>query len=106
MKFNENPYYYPEKCGLEIFESIDTAGSYEYDMFVIWKKLDDGTLWWDSDSGCSCPVPFDNSDNGHDLKPITEETLHGFNEALKNHYQISQGDVLSISKKVRDYLNL
>lgn len=106
MKFNKNPYYSPEKCGLEIFESIDTAGSYEFDMFVIWKKLDDNTLWFDTDSGCSCPSPFDNGDHGHDLKPITEETLHGFNEALKNHYNITQEDINNISRKVKDYLKL
>ena len=105
MRFEDNPYYYPKKCGLEIFESIDTADSYEYNMFVIWRKLDDGTLWWDTDSGCSCPIAFDNEDHGHDLKPISEETWYGFNEALKNHYQISQSDILYISKKVKDYLN-
>lgn len=106
MKFNENPYYSPEKCGLEIFESIDTAESYEFNMFVIWKKIDDNTLWFDTDSGCSCPSPFDNADHGHDLKPITKKTLHGFNEALKNHYQITQEDINNISRKVKDYLKV
>jgi len=106
MKFNDNPYYSPEKCNLEIFIDIDTAGSYEFDMFVIWKKLDDNTLWWDTDSGCSCPVPFDNSDNGHDLKPITKETWYSFTEALKNHYNISQQDILRIQTKVKNYLNI
>ena len=106
MKFNENPYYSPEKCGLEIFKSIDTAGSYEFDMFVVWKKLDDNTLWWDTDSGCSCPSPFDNGDHGHDLKPITEETWHGFKEALKNHYNITKSDINDITRKVKDYLKL
>lgn len=101
MKFTENPYYYPEKCGLEIFESINTSGSYEFDMLVIWKKLDDNTLWYDQDSGCSCPSPFD---HGHDLKPITDDTWHGFQEAVKNHYNISQSDINDITKKVKDYL--
>lgn len=104
MKFNENPYYSPERCGLEIFESIDTAGSYEFDMFVVWKKLDDNTLWWDTDSGCSCPSPFD--DHGHDLKPITEETWHGFKEALKNHYNITKSDINDITRKVKEFLKL
>ena len=106
MKFNENPYFSPEKCGLEIFEDIDTAGSYEYDMFVVWKKIDDNTLWWDTESGCSCPIPFDNSDNGHDLKPITEETWHGVKEALKNHCNISLSDINNLTRKVKEYLKL
>lgn len=104
MKFNHNPYYSPKECGLKIFESIDTAGSYEFDLFVIWIKLDDNTLWYDTDGGCSCPSPFD--DHGHDLNPITIETLHGFDEALKNHYDITQQDINKISKKVKDYLKL
>lgn len=105
MKFEHNPYYNPEKCGLEIFESIDTAESYEFNMFVIWKKIDDNTLWWDVDSGCSCPSPFDNGDHGHDLKSVTKETLRGFNEVLKNHCGISIEDYNSIKQKVKNYLN-
>lgn len=104
MKFNENPYYDPEKCGLEIFESIDTGGSYEFDMFVIWRKLDDNTLWWDTDSGCSCPTPFDPHEDRHDLTPITEDTIHNFYEALENHYHITRDDIYNIKNKVEIFL--
>lgn len=104
LKFNDNPYYSPELCGLEIFESIDTAGSYEFDIFCIWKKLDTGDLYWDSDSGCSCPSPFDNSDHGHDLKLINEELFYNFDQALKNHSRIGVGDYLKIKNKVDEYL--
>lgn len=104
MTFSDNPFYSPESCGLEIFDSIDTAGSYEFDIFCIWKKLDDNTLWWDSDSGCSCPSPFD--DHGHDLKPITEETFYNFQQALENHYRISQGEINDLSSKVKQHLKL
>jgi hypothetical protein len=104
LKFDENPYYSPQLCGLDIFESIDTADSYEFDMFVIWRKLDDNTLWWDTDSGCSCPSPFDNGDHGHSLKPITPDTLYNFDEALKNHSGIDIQDYLKISKKVKDFI--
>lgn len=104
LKFKENPYYYPEKCGLEIFDQIDTAGSYEFDMFVIWKKLDDDSLWWDTDSGCSCPSPFD--DHGHDLKPIDEENFFGFDQALKNHYNLSKADYLNMKERVEKHLKI
>lgn len=102
MKYENNPYYYPENCGLEIFKSIDTAGSYEFDMFVVWRKLDDNTLWWDTDSGCSCPSPFDVG--RHNLNLLTEDTLHGFEEALENHYNIEKGDVNDIKIAVKNYL--
>lgn len=104
MNFEDNPYYYPEKCGLIIFEHIDTADSYEYNKFVIWEKLDDGTLWWDTDSGCSCPSPFDNGDHGHDLKPITKETFYNFKEALKEHRDIPKSDYVDILTRVRHHL--
>lgn len=106
MKFNENPYYSPEKCGLEIFDQIDTGECYEFDMLVIWIKQDDKTLWYDYDSGCSCPCPFDNDDNGHDLKQITDDTYHNFYDALKSHYSIDKNDIYNISNKVKEYLKL
>jgi hypothetical protein len=105
MTFNENPYYHPEKCGLSIFDQIDTAGSYEFDIFCIWEKDEDHTLWWDSDSGCSCPSPFDPGDHGHDLKPITIDTLYNFEEALKNHINISKDDYKRMYNKVKNYIN-
>ncbi len=104
MKFKINPYYSPDKCGLEIFESIDTAYDHEFNMFVIWRKLDDNTLWWDTDTGNDCLCPFDNSSYGHDLKPITKETWNNFKNALKTHLGIKQIDINNITKKVKDYL--
>jgi len=106
LKFDDNPYYSPEKCGLQIFEYIDTAGSYEFDIFCIWEKLDTGDLYYDSDSGCSCPSPFDNGDHGHDLKLITGDTYYNFKKELENHYNISVEDIMKIDNKVRNHLEL
>ena len=106
MKFNQNPYSSPHLCGLEIFKSIDTAGSYEFDMFVVWKKLDGNTLWWDTDSGCSCPCPFDVSDHGHDLKSVTEDTFYSFDQALKNHMSISTEQYNDIRQAVKNHLKI
>lgn len=105
MKFIANPYYSPEKCDLEIFKSIDTGDSYEFDMLVIWRKLDDNTLWWDTDSGCSCPVPFDPDDDRHNLKQITSDTLFNFKQALTNHYNITEKEVRSVMSSVKNHLN-
>lgn len=99
-----NIYYSPEKFGLQIFESIDTAGSWEFDTFVIFKRISDGALFWTSDSGCSCPTPFE-SIGIDDLNIITKEDFHSFDEALKNHSRIQITDYLSILKEVKDELN-
>ena len=107
MEFRDNPYYNPEKCGLQIFASVDTADSYEFDIFAVCLKLDDNTLWWDTDSGCSCPCPFSNSDHGHDLKPIvTKGDFFDFDRALKNHSRISPSDYSEISMDVRKHLKI
>jgi hypothetical protein len=53
-----NVYYSPEKFGLTMLGEIELAGGYEYDKFVVWRR-DDGSLTWASDTGCSCPTPFD-----------------------------------------------
>lgn len=104
MKFNENPYYSPERCGLEIVKSVDTAGSYEFDIFCLWKKIDTDELYWDTDSGCSCPSPFDNGDHGHDLKLITEETYYNFEQGLHNHYHLDKSEIIIFEKLVKEHL--
>lgn len=103
MQFNNNPYYSPELCNLELLTSIDTAGSYEFDIFAIWFNKDTKTLYYDQDSGCSCPTPSD--DHGNDLKEITKDTWYNFNEALKNHYNITQDEINDILSKVKRHLN-
>ncbi len=101
MRVNYNPYYSPEKCGLEIFEDIDTADSYAFNMFVIWKRLEENTLWYASDSGCSCPTPFEDI---YELTPITEDTMYNFNDALENHHKITPADVENIKRRVKEYM--
>lgn len=68
---DNNIYYDPEKFGLKIFEHIeDDHASYSFDDFVIWERLEDGKLFYGTDSGCSCPSPFE--DQGlSDLTPVT-----------------------------------
>lgn len=101
MKFKYNPYYSPDKCGLNIIYQINTGGSYEYDMLIVWEKLDDNTIWWDSDSGCSCPSPFD--DHGHDLKEITSDTYYNFKLALENHRDIKKEDIIECDSKIKSF---
>ena len=67
-----NVYYHPEDFGLEIFEEInDDNASYSFDDFVIWRRKEDGRLLFASDSGCSCPAPFEDV-SVSDLQLITD----------------------------------
>ena len=100
MKFNGNPYYSSEQFGLKIIAEIDTAETHEYDMFVVWLKIDDGSVWYATDSGCSCPIPFDKAD----LQIITEHSYPNFERALESHYNIKKADVIKIITILRKYL--
>lgn len=100
MKVEHNPYYSPEKCGLEILFEVDTAGSYEFDMFVVWERTSDRTIWWSSDSGCSCPTPFEDVS---ELSEITTDTYYNFKLALENHSHISKEDINNCENKLKTF---
>lgn len=53
-------YYNPEEFGLTTVGQIDwdNGDDYGFSMIVVWKDKD-GKLYWASDSGCSCPSPFE-----------------------------------------------
>lgn len=104
MEFRNNPYYSPEKCGLQIFATVSTGRSYEFDMLIVWIKTDDKTLWYATDSGCSCPTPFD--PGRCDLQEITKENFFYFDNVLKNHNRIEAEDYSKISMDVRKYLKI
>ena len=59
MSWDSNPYYHPEQYGLTEIGELDNGGSYEFDKLVIWQQDATGLLYYDTDSGCSCPTPFD-----------------------------------------------
>lgn len=65
-----NPYYDYEKLGLDIFEIEEILG-YEFNKLVFFKmvKFSPSEVWYLTDSGCSCPTPFEDY-CGETLKDI------------------------------------
>lgn len=99
--WKHNPYYYPQERGLEIVAYIDFAGSYEFDMVVVWRKLDDNTLVWASDSGCSCPTPFKGYTDIASLEPLSnwdyfESTVHSMSRGQDKNAEGFLREVRSI----------
>lgn len=77
-----NIYYDPQKFGLTVVGEVDFAGSYSFDTVAVWKDAQ-GRLVWTHDSGCSCPVPFE--DRGLDsLETGTPADLQGFLEKQRD----------------------
>lgn len=71
---DSNIYYSPEKFGLTTVAEIEySSGSYEFDTRVVWKDQQ-GKLFTDRDSGCSCPTPFEDS-NLTNIDPLNYDEL-------------------------------
>lgn len=103
--YDENIYYNPEKHGLSVFYEVETAGSYEFDTTMIWQN-NEGNLYWAHDSGCSCPTPFEDFNSINDLNILNQETFHGFEEHLKNQYNIGISQFLKCIQVVKNHLRL
>jgi hypothetical protein len=87
MNYENNIYYYPEKSGLEIVGVVEVGGDYEFDTFVVWKNQDNN-IYWSTDSGCSCPTPFEDHDL-EDIVLLTEDNFKEFSEQLRTHIEYS-----------------
>lgn len=67
-EWGTDPYNAPSKHGLEIVGvASDQYASSGFDDFVVWRDLETGQLFWASDSGCSCPSPFEDYRTRDDL---------------------------------------
>lgn len=64
-------YSHPENHGLEIFGEAEEYLGYEFDKFVVWKD-ERGNLYYASDTGCSCPAPFESFESKESLTPLRD----------------------------------
>lgn len=78
-----DPYHNPEKFGLKIEYEADAGGSYEFDKLVLWSRLSDSGILMGTDSGCSCPSPFD-GDGLDDLDVATPEAINEWFDSPKH----------------------
>jgi hypothetical protein len=65
-------YFDPSKFGLEVLTQVDLSEpDYSFDYLVVWRNLESGKLFYATDSGCSCPSPFE--EHGiTDLEPFDD----------------------------------
>jgi len=69
-------YYAPEKHGLETIGEISwSEPNWDFDLTCVWKQAR-GKFYIASDSGCSCPSPFEDFTAVEDLEgPFTKAEL-------------------------------
>jgi len=63
----------PERYGFETIGEVDwkPEESYHFDMSVVWIETSTGKIFVGTDSGCSCPRPFEDTESIEDLTEIT-----------------------------------
>lgn len=95
-----NVYYDPEAFGLTMVDSLDIAGSYEFDIFAVW--TDGKRLYWASDTGCSCPTPFENFHSTADLCTGSKaDCLRAIESWADGSYHYAFSDVMRLRERVR-----
>lgn len=64
-------YMQPEHFGLETVGTVSWDDEpYQFDLTIVLRDRD-GRLYWASDSGCSCPSPFEDFTSIEDLRTGT-----------------------------------
>ena len=59
--------------GLSLVAEMDISGP-TFDVTAVFKHNENGTLWWGTDSGCSCPAPFEGITGTNDLRPLRTDS--------------------------------
>lgn len=101
-----NLYYNPEEFGLEIVDELeDPQADYSFNKIVVWKHKETKKLFWASDSGCSCPSPFENYQfSGPDRTNLgsMESSRKDFELEVENHPigMDSKAAMLALVKKL------
>lgn len=93
-------YYQPEKFGLSIVAEDDQGGSYEFDKFVVWADVN-RNYYWATDSGCSCPSPFEDYTSVSDLTAASAaDILKAYNSWYDNRYSKYEPDYSDMLAKL------
>jgi hypothetical protein len=98
--YGNDVYSAPEKHGLELLGEVEwTEGSYEFDLTAVWKDKESGRLFWASDSGCSCPSPFEDFTSRDQLFTGTADELDDYLDSCMT--EIGKAAAADLKLKVR-----
>lgn len=83
--WDKNPYYNPVNLGLELIAERELSEpSWSFDTFIVLREIETGKVYVGSDSGCSCPTPFEDHSFPQDFIEVFswEDVKREFNNAL------------------------
>lgn len=99
----DDVYSSPERYGLRMIGSIEWDDEpYSFDMTALWVHHESGTIYAGSDSGCSCPSPFETVFSLEELTLIKgpRELIEYFAEHVENR-PAKVGEVGELIMKAR-----
>lgn len=98
----KNVYYDTKDCGLEQVDVLDEEGlSYEFNTFLIVQDIATGRVFYATDSGCSCPTPFEEYHfNSADDTNLTEITLGDSFTSFQREIEGFRGSQEEIEKAI------
>lgn len=105
--YEHNVYSHPENVGLELIGALDEPDlSYEYNTLIAVNHKESGRVFWASNSGCSCPTPFEDFYfNGPDENNLEEVKLHNwsaFIASVKSWSLGYDGETAKVPQHERD----
>lgn len=108
-----NPYYSPEKLGLEVVSLDEDGLDYEYNTLAFFKSPNG--VYLIADHGCSCPTPFEDyeSTDTADFERQAEKVLsledaeysisswnRGYSERVR---RTRLDNIMSVVEKLREW---
>jgi len=92
-------YYNPEKFGLKTVAELNLSPpAYSFDLLVVWERLSDGQLLYGTDSGCSCPAPFE----GQGVNDLAEFSWTAIQEVFDREYNaLDAAEVAAFKQTIR-----
>ena len=107
--YDMNIYYNPEKHGLTVVAEIEYSSEcYEFDTRVVWKDTS-GKLYTARDSGCSCPIPFEEvtleEADCFSFNVLREEVLNEDHDGYVTEEQ-KQSFLRTVKEAMNDYTSI
>lgn len=99
-------YNSPKKFGLEAVGTLDLAEPfYSFDLLLVSRHLETGKFYVNTDSGCSCPSPFDGVTLDKAGAPLdAHQTVKKVREIYNARYdQDYTADVEGLVSKIMSY---
>lgn len=95
MTYDTNVYYNADKIGLESIGCWDLREpDYSFDLLILVRETATGKLFAATDSGCSCPVPFEDHSFPADFTEVRSwEDVAGLVDAHGTDHEYNEMDL-------------